>query len=405
MADQKFFLDLGGLRTLWGKITNTFATKTDVDTKVETINNNIGEVASSLEVLSTDIDNRIDGIDVTIAAMAPREYDYYNTAVADSVSLSPGTILKIKNDTTIEEDNVTYRAGLYIVVSAGVIERVSTASGSGAGENIEDIAELVNELNSKAITNVVISDENNTPLNSVEKSGNDLIIKVDNTFNVNTDSVNALTHRAIAAMYGDLVGLISSVPKFKVEIVEELPDLAGEVSLTTIYLKKNVGDNTEYNLYTEFICVEKVVEGVKTYVWEKLGEQTLNIDNLASKSYVEGMIAAAMQNVALKSDVETAVNTAKAEILDTVADTYVSKTDADKYVDNDSLAASLSNYYTKSDADNTFLTSVQADAVYAKTVDLVDLVTEAEILASISTGLIGEAVKITDDQINSLPLI
>ena len=403
MADnQKFFLDLGGLRTLWGKITSTFATKSDVDTKVEAINNSIGEVASNLEVLSTDIDARIDGVDETIAAMAPREYDYYNTAVAGSVSLSPGTILKIKNDTTIEEDNATYRAGLYIVVSAGVIERVSTASGSGAGENIEDIAELVNELNSKAITNVVISDENNNPLNSVEKSGNDLIIKVDNTFNVNTDSVNALTHRAIAAMYGDLVGLISNVPKFKVEVVEELPDLAGEVSLTTIYLKKNVGDNTEYNLYTEFICVERVVEGVKTHVWEKLGEQTLNIDNLASKSDVEGMIAIAMQNVALKSDVETAVNTAKAEILDTVADTYVSKTDADKYVDNDSLAASLSNYYTKSDADNTFLTSVQADAVYAKTTDLVDFVTEAEILASISTGLIGEAIKITDDQINSL---
>ena len=45
MADnQKFFLDLGGLRTLWGKITSTFATKSDVDTKVEAINNSIGEV-------------------------------------------------------------------------------------------------------------------------------------------------------------------------------------------------------------------------------------------------------------------------------------------------------------------------------------------------------------------------
>ena len=403
MADnQKFFLDLGGLRTLWGKITSTFATKTDVDTKVEVINNSIGEVASNLEALSTNVGTRIDGVEGTIAAMAPREYDYYNTAVAGSYTLSPGTILKIKNDTTIEEDNATYRAGLYIVVSAGVIERVSTASGSGAGENIEDIAELVNELNDKAITNVVISDENNNPLNSVEKSGNDLIIKVDNTFNVNTDSVNALTHRAIAAMYGDLVGLISSVPKFKVEVVEELPDLTGEVSLTTIYLKKNVGDNTEYNLYTEFICVERVVDGVKTHVWEKLGEQTLNIDNFATKLEVQNMISIAMQNVALKSEVETAVSTAKAEILDAVADTYVSKTDADKYVDNDSLAESLSNYYTKTDANNTFLTSVQADAKYAKTTDIVNFVTEDDILASISTGSIGDAIKITDDQINNL---
>ena len=58
--------------------------------------------------------------------------------------------------------------------------------------------------------------------------------------------------------------------------------------------------------------------------------------------------------------------------------------------------------YTKDDADAKFLTQAIADTMYVKNSDIGDFMTETEIIASIQEGTIGEVIRISDDQINSL---
>jgi hypothetical protein len=412
--NQKFFLDLSGLRTLWGKITNTFATKTDVETDITKVSNDISAVEGDLTTFKTTVGNSFDGVNETIATFAPREFEDYTSAVKGSVHMAPASVIKIKTDSEYIDDNGNpipnpdgttsiYRAGLYVVVESGKIERVSTASGSGAGENIEDIASLVNDLNKSVIKNVFVQDEDGKPVNGfAEKDGNNLIIKLDDEFVVDSTSVNALTHKAIAAMFGTLSNQISNVPKFKVAVVDDLPEIGTDaISLTTVYLVKNQNTSSN-NLYTEYIYVEKTVDGEKTYAWEKLGEQSLNVNDFATKTEVEGMIASAMNDVAKKSDIETAIGQATTDILRSVSETYLSKTEAADFVNNDELSEILGGYYTKTDADTKFLTSAQADTLYVKPEAIEDFVTEAYVLASIQTGNIGDAIAITDDQLKEI---
>lgn len=64
---------------------------------------------------------------------------------------------------------------------------------------------------------------------------------------------------------------ISSIPKFAIEVVDELP--TKDISSITIYLLKT--GEEEQNLYTEYIYTER---------WEKLGTQTVDLTN-----YVKNM--------------------------------------------------------------------------------------------------------------------
>ena len=59
---------------------------------------------------------------------------------------------------------------------------------------------------------------------------------------------------------------ISAIPKFAIEVVENLP--TSDISSTTIYIKKTSETETG-NLYTEYIYVNNV--------WEELGTQTLDL--------------------------------------------------------------------------------------------------------------------------------
>ena len=73
-------------------------------------------------------------------------------------------------------------------------------------------------------------------------------------------------------------------------------------------------------------------------------------------------------------------------------------------IDGDKLNTALDYYYTKDEANAAFLTQTVADTLYVKTADIEGFVTEGDILVSIQSGLIGETIRITDDQINSLSL-
>jgi hypothetical protein len=401
--EKKFFLDWAGLKKLWSKINETFANKVEVNSEFESVRSNILTLTGEFNTFSGTVTDRIDGVEGTIETFMPREFPTYTDAVKGAGMLAPGTIVKVEEDSQLLDeagepvDDKVYAAGLYIVLDpeTGLIEKVSTASGAGVGGNIEELATSLEKLDSEVIKGAAIINELNETLSVVEKVGNNLVFKIDDTFDVNTESVNALTHRAIAAMFGTLSSQISQIPKFKISIVDELP--TSEISLSTIYLVKN-SDPSSNNLYAEYIYVEKDA----SYEWEKLGEQSLVIEDFATKKDVELAIAAAMQNVVSKDDLSTALTTAKGEILDEVSKTYISKIDVEKFIDQDELNAELNNYYNKSEADGKFLTQNVADTIYAKLSDIDDFMTESEIIASIQEGNIGENIRITDDQINSL---
>lgn len=73
--------------------------------------------------------------------------------------------------------------------------------------------------------------------------------------------------------------MISSIPKFAIEVVETLP--TAEISNTTIYLLTS-GTETG-NLYTEYIYVNNS--------WEKLGTQTVDLTNYYTKEEVNSLLS------------------------------------------------------------------------------------------------------------------
>lgn len=401
--EKKFFLDWEGLKTLWSKINSTFANKEVVNSKFEANDTRLNTIAGNLETFQGDVMDRFDGVDDVMNSFMPREYPTYTDAVKGSAVLAPGTVIKVEQDSPLLDDSgepvdeKIYTAGFYIVTDPenGIIEKVSTASGAGVGDNIEELAASLERLNAEAVTKAVITDGAGNTLSTIEKNSNALIFKYDDEFKVNSESVNALTHRAIARIFGTLSEQITQIPKFKVAVVDELPE--SEISTTTIYLLKS-NDESTHNLYAEYIYVVTGTEGQ----WEKLGEQTLVIDNFATKEYVSQQITIAMQNVVTNNTLENAIRDAKGDILTTVGETYITKEDADKYIDDDELSTSLGDYYTKEAADGKFLTITAGNEMFVKLDDIKDFMTESEIISSIQTGLIGETIKISKEQINSL---
>ena len=408
--EKKFFLDWGGLKTLWNKINSTFANKAAVEDSIQTITSNINTVAGDLQTLDTTVNARIDGTEGLIETFMPREFQTYTDAVKGARLLAPGTVVKVLNDGPLLDDSgepipdesgntPVYTAGLYVILDPenGLIEKISTASGTGTGGNIEELADFVNQLNTDTVKGMVVMDENGETLTSIEKEGNTLIYKLDNEFKVDSQSLRALTHKAVAVMFGTLQSQITQIPKFKIEVVNKLPETG--ISTSTIYLLKN-DDTSSNNLYTEYIYVSKGTTGE----WEKLGEQSLVIEDFAKKTDVEIMINAAMEGVVKEERLAAALSTQKGEILEEVKETYITKADAEKYIDEDELNGALESYYTKDDADAKFLTQAIADTIYVKNADIEDFMTEPEIIASIQEGNIGNTIRITDEQINSLTI-
>ena len=126
------------------------------------------------------------------------------------------------------------------------------------------------------------------------------------------------------------------------------------------------------------------------------------IDDFAKKTDVEEMITIAMQNVVKMDTLTEALAVSKAEILDEVSKNYISKIDAEKFIDEDELNSALSNYYSKGETDDKFVNITYANETYLTDEDIKDFMTEPEIITSIMTGNIGNEIRITDDLINSL---
>ena len=413
MADtnitKKFFLDWEGLKSLWSKINSTFANKTAVDESLAKLDEDISIVEANLSSLDANVNLRIDGVEETIETFMPKEFPTYTDAVRYTPLLAPGAVIKVMTDgplldesgNPVEDENGAtpiYKAGLYIVLDPvnGVIQKISTASGAGEASNVEELSVVVQQLSNDVVKTAIMVTETGEVLSTVEKADNSLLIKIDDKFVVDSQSVNMLSHRAVATMYGELINQMSQIPKFKISVVEELPESG--ISASTIYLLKN-SDPTSNNIYAEYIYVKK---GEEDWHWEKLGEQSLVIEDFAKKSDVEQMITVAMQNVVKTNDLVEAIATSKAEILDEVSKTYISKLDVEKFIDEDELKDALSDYYSKNEADDRFVNITYANETFLTDKDIEGFMTEPEIITSVLEGNIGNEIRITDDLINSL---
>lgn len=413
MADtqQKFFLDLGGLTTLWQKIKASFADKEETAANIGNINSSISTINDHLKTLDNDVDH----IESTVLNIAPREVNYYADAVEASKTLTVGTMIKVRYPETSAEDDTPsgYSTGIYVVTSVGEIKYVSTSDGDSAGADITALGNRVDDLEETVIKSAQIVDGNGIQLGQgYDVNNNVLLVAHDDVFNIDSESVKALTHRAVAAKFRDVENLLTQIPKFKVAVVDELP--TSEISLSTVYLLRN--DKTyENNLFTEYIYVESVKDDASTteneskYVWEKLGEQSLVVDDFVTNDKLNQELSIALADYAKKNDVESLINTArdeiKTDIIDTVEKTYATKEAlAEVSKEIESITGDLGNYLTKDDAATTYLTQVNAAETYlSKTeADQKGWVTENDILLSIQSGNIGNAIAITDEQIDDI---
>ena len=395
-TNKRYFLDLEGLTSVWNKIKLTFASKTEVIEVDNKFNNVIGEVngiKSSIETL----ENNIDQVQSIALSHAPIEVDYYSEAVEASNNLSVGTLISVKSSNLDENGGESgYLAGIYVVTGKGSIEYLSTTDGDANEDSITAITGKVNEIEKNYIKAVAIKNGSNT-LSDLSSTNNVLIIQRDDELDIDSNSVNSLTHRAIAAKFKDFASQLTAIPKFKIVVVEELP--INEISESTVYLKKNLQEATN-NLYTEYIYINGS--------WEKLGEQTINLSDVVSITTLNNTLA----NYVKSADLSGILAELKSEILAEANSTYATKNDLSAVNDTisaietsiDNITDSLESYATKNELEQSYLTKQEALETYITEDSLINkgFTTENSIIESIQEGNIGNAIAISEEQLENL---
>lgn len=410
--NQKYFLDLVGLTKLWGKIKSSFADKEQTQTSIDNINISIEGLDERIQVVDNDVNN----LETTVLTIAPREVNYYSEAIEASKELAVGTTINVKYPDTSADDPTPsgYSAGIYIVVGSGEIKYVSTSDGDADASDITALGNRVESLESSVVKSAQVIDENGNQLGQAfSVTENILLIAHDDVFDINTDSVKSLTHRAVAAKFKDIENSLTQIPKFKISVVDELP--TNNISLSTVYLLRNT-DAYSNNLFTEYIYVEAVKDDPSTtdvneskFVWEKLGEQTLVVDDIVTKDDLNNTLSIALLDYAKTTDVKAFIQEAnenlKIEILGAVEETYATKEELNALAEDiESITGGLDDYLTKEEAAITYLTQTDAADTYLTKIDAEQKgwVTESDILTSIQSGNIGNAIVITEEQIEKM---
>lgn len=320
MSDnKKYFLDLSGLKTLWNKMKASFASKSDLESILN-----------------------------MVLAISPKEVNNYSAALESAKSVAPGIAIKVKNAETINDE--TKPAGIYLVENIEPVTLVYVGN-SNSSISTEELAQIINKiatLEAEAIKKVVISDGTNSEELSI--TDNTLAIIYDDKIDINSESIHALTHKAVAAKFKEMTELITTLPTFKISVVDTLP--TDYISLTTIYLVKNTETDTN-NLFTEYIYVQNGTE----FVWEKLGEHKLATGEGVTIEQVNTAISNALKNYVTTTNLEAKLAQQKTEI-------------------KEEVISELSGIYA----------------------------TEDSILASIQSGKIGETIIIPSSEIEKLTL-
>ena len=320
--NKKLFLDLQGLTTLWEKLKTTFTTKTEFSGLEQTV----GGLNTSVGVINEEINS----INTHLDTIGPKTGRNYSEALNFAQSLAEGAIIKVTENEKIDE--IVYNAGLYIVDSIDGVKTIKfIGTNAGTDNEFDNLSDRVTNLEQSSITGAsILTSDINNPINIIE---NTLLIQYDDVFVPNSESINALTHAAIAKKFSELESIISGIPRFKFEVVEELP--IDNISLSTIYLKKL--SNTNENSYEEYIYIQNTG-------WEKLGEQKLDVSNFVTNEALSTMLTA----YAKTSDVTTAIQNAINDHNAIIAANYITKQELETTNSRiDTLETSLSNYATE----------------------------------------------------------
>lgn len=204
--------------------------------------------------------------------------------------------------------------------------------------------------------------------------------------NAEGDTVATGIYKLISDTKAALHSEITSIPKFKIEVVESLP--VDNISRTTVYLvkdKESVGD-----LYTEYIYVNNA--------WENLGKQTVDLSSYATtaamnKAISDAIAALKISDYYKKTEVDGLLND-KADRTD--LNNYVSNTTFDEY--KASVTDELTKYVT-----NTAFTDYQGTVTAALATkleqdDLANYVTSEDLSNTLANYVNSESLttKLTD---------
>lgn len=154
---------------------------------------------------------------------------------------------------------------------------IAGITGGGVVTGVKGDAETAYRLGQVNITkaniglgNVDNTSDENKPVSTATQTALNLKADLTAIADFITKSVNDLTYyytkTDIDGKITTINNNISAIPKFAIEVVENLP--TSDISSTTIYIKKTSETETG-NLYTEYIYVNNV--------WEELGTQTLDL--------------------------------------------------------------------------------------------------------------------------------
>lgn len=168
---------------------------------------------------------------------------------------------------------------------------IAAITGGGVVTGVKGDAETTYRLGQVNITkaniglgNVDNTSDANKPISTATQTALDLKADLTAIANFITKSVNDLTYyynkTEIDGKITTINNNISKIPKFAIEVVENLP--TSNISPTTIYIKKTSTTETG-NLYTEYIYVNDV--------WEELGTQTLDLSGYTTTEALNTALA------------------------------------------------------------------------------------------------------------------
>lgn len=204
-----------------------------------------------------------------------------------------GQLIYVLNEETSEtekdeDDNfVIYSAGPYVVTGAGSVAKLGTTSASGdISGDVEKLKGDVSTLQSevKALQDAEID----FPVDDIQVNGTSIVTDgianfvIDQEFEENSNSLNAIAHKAIAAKFATIEQIITQIPKFSIEVVTDLP--TENISDSVIYLVKPENSEETQNLYEEFIYLGEE-KG-----WEKLGTQKLDLSGYYTSEQVDNLL-------------------------------------------------------------------------------------------------------------------
>lgn len=141
-------------------------------------------------------------------------------------------------------------------------------------------------------------------------------------------------YKVIADVETALKSDITSIPKFKIEVVDELPESGDSATVYLVLDKEGAGD-----LYTEYIYVNGA--------WENLGKQTVDLSAYSTTEQMNAAIAAAIANVYSKSEVDDLL---AAKVASSDFDAY--KQEVASELSGKANSSDLDSYQLKSDAES-----------------------------------------------------